>query len=163
MSKLNEPCTEKCRFFAIRLDESQCWKLDGLKPRPDRVVSTFLFSPDIGIHICEATTSSELHFIECRPEWDEDTDDDEVLQARERVATQVNSANFEQDSVTYMHRHDVLHWCPGLREIVDSTPEIPKDAHGENWTYVDSLNPDDLYDELTVQGLVDYCQGNQVV
>ena len=72
------------RWFVVRLDETKYWdqsslaellqKECGRSVLPDKIYSTYLVSPDIGVHICSFQASVEAWFLESFPWWEESVD-----------------------------------------------------------------------------------------
>lgn len=168
MPKLNEPATAPCRYIVIALDETEYWLLDRLPgPKPDRIVTTYLCSPDIGVHLCEVTPSLALLPVETHPLWDDEPEDDA---ARERVQEEVaDEARRNEEPVSYMHRSRILRLCPGLEEFLMRTEggvaaDAPERRYrpGCRWVYVDSVPPGEDPD-VTEEDIYEYVRYNSVL
>jgi len=160
---LNAPATGPLRFIVLAIDEKRAWVLGDLpaEEQPDRIVATYLTSPDVGVHLCEITPSCDLRWQETHAEWDRDVDD----AVRERVDLWIMDHNNSwSENDCYMHRSDVLRRCKGLADFLDRTgdgvPDRVPEAHyrpGAVWAYVDSV---DEYNEENIDAVRETVQGH---
>lgn len=110
------------RWVVLRIDTTPHWNFDVRAPnehRPDRVYTVWCTSFDLGVHICSATPSAEMWFVESYPEWD---DRDGVSDA-DREAWQEWVMASPEEEVVYMN-------LPDLRQ---SFPDLAAYEKDENW------------------------------
>lgn len=121
MSDTKKPC----RYVLVALDETADWILRNLETvkegarAPDRIIGIWLCSPDIGVHLCELTPSTELRRVETYAVWNEDgpDPDEDAVRVQEEVSTMQCGC---YDSIDYMHRSSLLRRFPLLRVASDS-------------------------------------------
>lgn len=143
-----------CRYVVAVVDETTNWNLENLKngPRPDHVMTTYFFSPDIGDHWCSAEVLTNLRLVESYPTWDGETPEDtEALQDEIREAMQES----ESDSLT--NRHRWMKKMDGLEAAMEA-PMSERVTRGKNWIYVGEATTDE-----EVEDLFEYVQCNSVL
>lgn len=102
------------RWFALEVREhgwnlellrQQLEAVDGFKPEmmPKEIVTEYVGSPDVAVHICSAARSAELHHVQCYPVWEKlDIIPDEVLEVAQTFASSADS-----EAVEYFDWHVV--------------------------------------------------------
>jgi hypothetical protein len=145
------------RWFVVRLDETKYWdqsslaellqKECGRSVLPDKIYSTYLVSPDIGVHICSFQASVEAWFLESFPWWEESVDLPDDIHEYSCVWVQEGASQTEL--VTYFDHGDFF------RDIDTSV------VSGPDWKYIGhtSLPGTEDHDEER-DALFEYERGN---
>lgn len=156
------------RWFVVRIDETRHWNLHLLDallkkecmperraptdkvyvpPMPDKVYSVYMVSPDIGVHICSLTASTEAWFLEDIASWPAfiEVPDD----VHETTSCWIQAASADTEMVTYFDQSSLF------RNIDTST------VSGPNWRYLGytSLPGTEEHDEER-DALFEYERGN---
>jgi hypothetical protein len=89
------------RVVRFNLDAFPAYRPAG--PLPARITERVLFTPDVGVHLCEARTSIFVQVLGYDAEFDEDVSDE----LREWWDTELLDA-LTQDDDYYVYHHDLV-------------------------------------------------------
>lgn len=147
------------RYFVVEVDETRYWNLPPtVQPRPDRIWTQYLVSPDTAFRYCSPELLLELRSLGSRPEWDSEVRDAD----KERIEDLLREHEDRDDSA--VSRSQWLHSWPEIAALTtnrfgdSSGGPIPEGTRGIHWAYAGHVLPDS--EEDTLDDLMEYIHGN---
>jgi hypothetical protein len=152
---------DRLRWYAVKMNETRHWSLDLLRGRlaescktfdpdlhmPAGIYATYLWSPDVGVHICSLQRSAELYFCQSHAEWASGVDvPDEVGDC---VSEWILEGDAFTEPVDYFDYNETLRNHPVFSALA-----------GPTWEYVGSTAKEDPEMSEDLQALLEHESGN---